>query len=75
VSNVIQSPGTILILTCRQLRADLEQLGKSPLLRLNSSGRIAVHRTQILLEQVEDLADRVTLLEITQASSTEKLPT
>jgi hypothetical protein len=75
VSNVIQSPSTILILTCRQLRSDLEQLAKSPLLRLNSSGRVAVHRTQILLEQIEDLADRVTMLEIGQASSTEKLHT
>lgn len=59
-----------LIQTCRELRADLELLAKSPLLLVNSRGRVAVHRTQILLEQLEDLADRVTLLEIAKASGT-----
>jgi hypothetical protein len=75
VSNAIQPPATELIQTCRQLRGDLEQLAKSPLLAINPRGRVAVHRTQILLEQIEDLADRVTVLEIAQASSTEKIPT
>jgi hypothetical protein len=64
-----------LIQTCRELRSDLEQLAKSPFMAINPRGRVAVHRTQIFLEQIEDLADRVTVLEIGQASSTEKLPT
>jgi hypothetical protein len=75
VSNVIQPPGSELLQTCRQLRGDLEQLGKSALLAINPRGRIVVQRTQIFLEQVEDLADRVTVLEIGFASSMEKPPT
>jgi hypothetical protein len=64
-----------LIQTCRELRSDLQQFCKSPLLILNPRGRVAVCRTQILLTEIEDLADRVTLLEIAQASSTEKAST
>lgn len=64
MSNPIQPIGIELIQTCRTLRGDLEQLAKSPLLAINPRGRVAVHRFQIFLEQIEDLADRVTLLEI-----------
>lgn len=71
MSNPIQPPAVELIQTLRELRGDLGQLAKSPLLAMNARGRVVVHRTQILLEQLEDLADRVTLLEI----KTEKLPT
>jgi hypothetical protein len=56
-----------LIQTCRDLRDDLDQLFKlSPLLAFSPKGRVAVHRTQTLLEQLEDLADRVTVLELAQ---------
>lgn len=64
MSNPIQPPAVELIQTLRTLRGDLEQLAKSPLMSINTRGRVVVHRTQILLEQLEDLADRVTLLEI-----------
>jgi hypothetical protein len=64
-----------LIQTCRELHSDLEQLAKSPLLVMNRNGRSVINRTQVLLVELEDLADRVTLLEIAQASSTEKIPT
>jgi len=70
VSKPIQPPAVELIQTLRELRGDLEQLAKSPLMSINTRGKVVVHRTQILLEQLEDLADRVTLLEI----KTEKLP-
>jgi hypothetical protein len=54
-----------LVQTCRDLRDDLDQLFKlSPLLAFSPKGRVVVHRTQTLLEQLEDLADRVTLLEL-----------
>lgn len=59
-----------LIQTCRELHADLEQLAKSPLLVMNRNGRMVISRTQVLLVELEDLADRVTLLEIAHASST-----
>lgn len=60
--NPTESPG--LVQTCRDLRDDLEQLFKlSPLLAFSAKGRVAVHRTQTLLEQLEDLSDRVTLIE------------
>lgn len=62
MSNPTQPPS--LVQTCRDLREDLEQLFKlSPLLAFSAKGRVAVHRTQTLLEQLEDLADRVTLIE------------
>jgi len=70
VSPPIQNPGSELILTLRELRGDLETFGKSPLLTIHSRGRVVVDRTQILLEQLEDLVDRVTLLEIAVDSST-----
>ena len=70
MSKPTQPPAVELIQTLRELRGDLEQLAKSPLMSINTRGKVVVHRTQILLEQLEDLADRVTLLEI----KTEKLP-
>ena len=54
---------TDLVFTCRELRADLELFSKSPLTLLNPRGRLVLQRTQILLTQLEDLADRVVLLE------------
>jgi len=58
-------PEPTLIQTCRDLRQDLDQLFKlSPMLAFSPKGRVVVHRTQQLLEQIEDLADRVTLLEL-----------
>ena len=71
MSNPIQPPAVELIQTLRTLRGDLDQLAKSPLMSINTRGRVVVHRTMILLEQLEDLADRVTLLEI----KAEKIPT
>ena len=54
-----------LVETCRALRDDLDQLFKlSPLLAFSPKGRVVVHRTQQLLEHLEDLEDRVTLLEL-----------
>lgn len=70
MSNPIQPIGIELIQTCRTLRGDLEQLAKSPLLTINPRGRVVVHRTQIFLEQIEDLADRVTLLEMKAEKTT-----
>lgn len=60
-----------IIEACRALRGDLQQFAKSPVLVLNPRGKAALERTQMFLEELEDLADRVTLLEIALASSTE----
>jgi len=62
-----------IIEACRALRVDLAQFSKSPVLVLNPRGRAALERTQIFLQELEDLADRVTLLEIAFASSTETI--
>jgi len=68
VSNPTQPAS--LVQTCRDLREDLDQLFKlSPLLAFSPKGRVVVHRTQQLLEQLEDLGDRVTLLELKMEKS------
>ncbi|MGH8208102.1 MAG: hypothetical protein ACREU6_00635 [Steroidobacteraceae bacterium] len=59
--------------TCRALRGHMQAFSKSPMLALNPRGKLAFELTGQLLLEVEDLADRVTLLEIAQASSTEKV--
>ncbi len=66
-------PAPKIIATSRALRADLAKFNSSPLLALNPRGRVALERTQVFLEEIEDLADRVTLLEIALASSTESV--
>lgn len=62
-----------IIETCRKLRDDLKQLAKSPWLAMNPRGRLVLERTDLLLVELEDLSDRVTLLEIAFASSTETI--
>lgn len=47
---------------------------KSPMLALNPRGKRAFELTEQLLTEIEDLADRVTLLEIATGSRTETLP-
>lgn len=63
-----------LIDTCRELRGHMQAFSKSPMLALNPRGKRAFELTEQLLGEVEDLADRVTLLEIAGASATETLP-
>lgn len=58
---------------CRQLRSHLQAFSKSPMLMLNPRGKAALEATDQLLEDIQDLADRVTLLEIAYASSTETI--
>ena len=43
------------------------------MLMLNPRGKAALEATDQLLEDIQDLADRVTLLEIAYASSTETI--
>lgn len=52
----------------------MQAFSKSPMLALNPKGKRAFELTEQLLREVEDLADRVTLLEIAGASATETLP-
>jgi hypothetical protein len=47
---------------------------KSPMLAVNPRGRRAFELVQDLLLEVEDLADRVALLEMGLSSRTETLP-
>lgn len=51
----------------------MQAFAKSPMLALNPRGRAAFQLTEVLLTEIEDLADRVTLLEIAQASGTETI--
>jgi hypothetical protein len=62
-------PAPRIIETCRKLRVSLSEFSKSPLLVLNPKGRVAIEHTQVLLAELEDLADRVTMLEIANASA------
>jgi hypothetical protein len=59
-----------LIDTCRELRGHMLTFSKSPMLALNPRGKRAFELTEQLLTEIEDLADRVTLLEMANASST-----
>lgn len=54
--------------TCRALRAHLQAFSKSPMLTFNQRGKAALEATDKLLGELEDLADRVELLERAQAS-------
>lgn len=47
---------------------------KSPMLALNPRGKRAFELTEQLLTEIEDLADRVTLLEMAIGARTETLP-
>lgn len=60
--------------TCRELRGHMATFSKSPMLALNPRGKRAFELVNDLLTEVEDLADRVALLEMGLTSRTEKLP-
>jgi len=60
--------------TCRELRGHMATFSKSPVLALNPRGKRALELVSDLLTEVEDLADRVALLEMGLASRTETLP-
>ena len=60
--------------TCRELRGHMATFSKSPMLALNPRGKRACELVQDLLTEVEDLADRVALLEMGMSARTETLP-
>lgn len=59
--------------TCRALRGHMQAFAKSPMLALNPRGKAAFELTGQLISEIEDLADRVTLLEISLAPRTETI--
>jgi len=62
-----------LIDTCRELRGHMATFSKSPMLALNPRGKRTFDLVHDLLIEVEDLADRVALLEMGLSSKTERL--